>query len=243
MRPQWLRRYLGGERALVWHELRQHGARVREPALVDEAQAVCDEMARRARGNIEVLIERLLAQGYRFHDNDDEQTAVVPLTGPDAHAEDYVRWLEQRFGPVAMTLSSWIRIVGDVWLVGTHPEWETSAAADPLVVEVAATRYANHDRRSFLEYEHQQWREEAEDELFQLPVAPDQLTKDNVSGGGPYGIVVPDACADALIVTTAAMPFVSYLRAAFEMGGFPGWTGDGRQYPVTRSLATGLEPI
>jgi hypothetical protein len=33
---------------------------------------------------------------------------------------------------------------------------------------------------------------------FVLPLAPDRLHKDNVSGGPPYGIIVPDGCADRL---------------------------------------------
>jgi hypothetical protein len=31
-------------------------------------------------------------------------------------------------------------------------------------------------------------------------MAPDRLHKENVSGGTPYGIVLPDACADGLFV-------------------------------------------
>lgn len=42
--------------------------------LGDEAQLVCDEMAHRARNNIEIIVERLSNDGYRFHSNDDEQT-------------------------------------------------------------------------------------------------------------------------------------------------------------------------
>ena len=76
---QWLERYKEGERALVWHELRQAGDGVREPEFAQDAQAVCDEMARRAGHNIEMVVARLRAQGYRFHINDDEQTPVDPI--------------------------------------------------------------------------------------------------------------------------------------------------------------------
>jgi hypothetical protein len=241
--PRWLARYLDGERDVVWHELRQLGCQVREPAFAVEAQAVCDEMARRARRNIEVLIDRLLEQGYRFHENDDAATPVQPLAGPGRDAEAFVAWLEQTFGPVPMVLSSWVRIVGDVWMVGTHPEWGTSAAADPLVVEVAGLRYPGHDVRSYLLDEFEQWREDPEGRPFQLPVAPDHLHKNNVSGGAPYGLVLPDACADTLIVTDTAMPFVSYLQKVFASGGFPRWTGHERQWAVTHALASGLEPV
>ncbi len=43
----WLDRYRAGQRHQVWHELRQLGAAVREPGLSEQAQLVCDEMARR----------------------------------------------------------------------------------------------------------------------------------------------------------------------------------------------------
>lgn len=241
--PRWLARYLDGERDVVRHELRQLGARVRDPAFAGEAQAVCDEMARRARRNIEVLVERLLEQGYRFHANDDEGTPAQPLTEPGPAAEAFVTWLEQTFGPVPMVVSSWVRIVGDVWLVGTHPDWETSAAADPLVVEVAGSRYPGNDVRTYLLDELEQWREHPEGRPFQLPVAPDHLQKDNVSGGAPYGLVLPDGCADAIIVTDTAMSFVSYLQHVFDSGGFPRSSGHDRQWAVTRALASGLEPL
>jgi hypothetical protein len=241
--PRWLSRYLDGERDLVWHELRQLGAHVRDPAFAGEAQAVCDEMARRARRNIDVLIERLLEQGYRFHANDDAGTPVPPLAAPGPDAEAFVDWLEKTFGPVPMVLSSWVRIVGDVWMVGTHPEWETSAAADPLVVEVAGWRYPGEDVRPSLLDEFEQWREDREGRPFRLPVAPDHLHKNNVSGGAPYGLVLPDACADALVVTEVAMSFVTYLQRVFATGGFPRWSGDDRQWAVTHALTRGLEPV
>lgn len=200
-------------------------------------------MARRARSNIEVIVEHLVEQGYRFHENDEAQAPAQPLTGPVADADGFVAWMEHTFGPVPMVVSSWVRIVGDVWLVGTHPEWETSAAGDPLVVEVAGTRYPGDDIRAALVDELEQWREYREGRPFQLPVAPDHLHKNNISGGPPYGIALPDACADAHIVTDAGMPFVSYLRRVFERGGFPRWSGDDRQWAVTRSLGDGLKPV
>jgi len=67
----WLDRYRAGQRDRIWHELRQLGSVVREPGLFEEAQLVCDEMARRARQNVEVIIERLSGAGYRFHSNEE----------------------------------------------------------------------------------------------------------------------------------------------------------------------------
>lgn len=241
--PRWRARYLDGDREVVWQELRQLGAGVRDPAFADEAQAVCDEVARRARRNIDVLVERLIEQGYLFHANDDDATPVRPLIGPGPDAEEFVAWLDHIYGPIPMILSSWVRIVGDVWMVGTHPAWETSASADPLVVEVAGLRYPGHDVRRSLLDEFEQWREYPEDGPFQLPVAPDHLHKNNISGGAPYGLVLPYAGADAVIVTDTAMSFVTYLQKVFTTGGFPRPTGHDQQRPVTQSLVSGLEPV
>jgi hypothetical protein len=141
----WLERYRRGQRELVWHELRQLGSAVREPGRFEEAQLVCDEMARRARQNIEVIVERLTEAGYRFHTNDNEQAPVTPYIPPTAAAAELAGWLEERFASVPMTLLSWLRLVGDVWLVGTHPHWAASAAADPLVIELRGrTRIVAH---------------------------------------------------------------------------------------------------
>lgn len=165
-------------------------ARWRDPGVpwAEEAQLVCDEMARRARHNIELIVERLSDDGYRFHTNDDDQTPVRPHTPPTPDASAHVDWLEQRFGMVPMTLSSWIRIVGDVWLVGTHPRWATSAAADPLMIEVEGSRYPGESIREYFDDERTEWREHHRKDpdtagLFVLPLAPDRLHKDNTSGG------------------------------------------------------------
>jgi hypothetical protein len=58
--------------------------------------------------------------------------------------------------------------------------------------------------------------------MFVLPVSPDMIHKDNVSGGPPYGIILPDGCADGLFVGETTMPFVSYLNWVFRNGGSPG---------------------
>lgn len=244
----WLRRYRRGERAQVWHELRQLGSRVREPGLVEEAELVCDEMAHRARHNIELLVERLDATGYRFHTNDVDQEPVVPFVVATEAAADHARWLDDTFGPVPLTMLSWVRLVGDVWLVGTHPQAVDSAACDPLVIEIEGSRYPEDSMRDCLLEERDIWREQLDDPenpgLFALPVAPDRLHKDNVSGGRPYGIVVADSCADALFVGETTMPFVAYLNWVFANGGFPHPAGSGPDWwRIRGDLAEGLLPL
>ncbi|GIF63770.1 hypothetical protein Ais01nite_18050 [Asanoa ishikariensis] len=238
----WLGRYEQGQREQVWQELRQLGGATLEPEQAHEAQLVCDEMARRARQNVEAIVERLSGDGYRFHTNDDEQTPVRPHIPPTANAAAHVDWLGQQFGAVPMTLSSWVRIVGDVWLVGTHPAWAGSASADPLVIEVEATP------RDYLEDEWADWNERQNDDdpdngLFVLPAAPDRFHKANVSGGDPYGFVLPDRCVDGLFSWETTMPFVSYLNWVFSEGGFPWPSGDDDQWQVRHRLVRDLLPL
>jgi hypothetical protein len=234
---------------LVWHELRQLGSRIRrEPDLAEEAQLVCDEMARRASQNVEVIVERLTADGYRFHANNDEQTSQTPHIAATATAAEYADWLEERFGDVPMTILSWTRLVGDVWLMGTHPQWPTSASADPLVIELEGSRYPDQPSiREYFDDEWTGWREYSEEDsdagLFVLPLAPDRLHKENSSRGAPYGIILPDACVDGLFAGGTITPFVSYLNRVFEHGGFPWWTGSENEWRIKRDLARDLLPL
>jgi hypothetical protein len=111
----WLDRYRRGQRGHVWHELRQLGGAVRESGLCEEAQLVCDEMAGRARENVEVIVERLSSEGYRFHLNDDAQTSTTPYVPPGGRGRRTCRLAGGTLRPVPMTVLSWVRLVGDVW--------------------------------------------------------------------------------------------------------------------------------
>ncbi|WP_199516859.1 hypothetical protein [Nucisporomicrobium flavum] len=246
--PEWLRRYQMGHREQVWRELRELGPAIRSrPELAREAQLVCDEMAHRARQNVETIIERLTADGYRFHSNDDDQISQTPHMPPTATAADSAAWLEERFGDVPMTVLSWMRLVGDVWLVGTHPEWPASASGDPLVIEVEGSRHPGSSMRDYVIEEWEQWQEYVDDGdapgPFVLPVAPDQLHKENTSGGAPYGIILPDGSTDALFVSDTTTPFVSYLNYAFAHGGFPHETGSPQEQRIKAALALDLLPL
>lgn len=241
MSRDWLGRYRKGQQEEVWREFRQLGAAVREPDVRAQAQLVCDEMASRARHNIEVIIKRLTDDGYRFHTNDDDKTPMKPHIPPTPNAVEHAEWLESRFGPLPLTLLSWIRLVGDVWLVGTHPEWPNSEKGDPLVMQVEGSHYPDSSIRQYFTNEWEQWRDsqdEDEDKLahrsFALDVAPDRLHKANTSGGAPYGFVLPDACADGLFRAETGMPFVEYLNSVFRRAGFPYATGGGaKEWEIT----------
>jgi hypothetical protein len=268
--PRWLSRYHAGQREQVWQELHQLGRAIRQmPDLAEEAQLVCDEMARLARQNIEVIIERLTADGYRFHTNDYRQLPMTPHFAPTATATEHADWLQNRFGDIPMTLRSWIRLAGDVWLVGTHPEWPTSAYADPLVIQVEGVHNSQYwpshpPIRQDFEDEWASWREHSIHKYFVdewakwrkysatsdvgqfvLPLAPDQVHKGNESGGDPQGIVLPDGYIDGLFFDTngTVTPFVSYLNHVFQHGGFPGQTRCENGLRIKHNLAKDLLPL
>ncbi len=127
----WLTQYRTGHEATVWREMSALDLRDADPRVIVEARLVCDEMAGRARRNVEVIVRRLTEQGYRFHTNDDERTPVTPFFPASPRAEPVLAWLEEHFGAAPLTLSSWMRVVGDVWLVGKHPLWDGASEAGP----------------------------------------------------------------------------------------------------------------
>jgi hypothetical protein len=197
----------------------------------------------RARHDVELLVARLSAEGYRVHTNDDEQAPVEPFRPASAGAPALLAWLEERFGPVPLTVASWLRLVGDVWLVGSHPAWPDAAAADPLVVELEGLRWPGASMREFLEGEAEVHAEAGDGEVFVLPVAPDALHKANVSGGPAYGFRLPDGCVDALFVGEVVTPFVDHLNAVFAGGGFLGHAGTRPPWELRRRLSAGLLPL
>jgi hypothetical protein len=63
---KFLDRYLAGEHVAVWKELVALGEAIHQKRHYADAAAVAAETMRRARHNVEVLIERLDGQGFRF---------------------------------------------------------------------------------------------------------------------------------------------------------------------------------
>ena len=241
----WLERYRAGDRLGVWAEMRGAGHLVRDPAVIGDAQEVCDEMARRARFNIETIVGRLLDQGYLFRNNDDEGQPVIPFRPASEQAGELLAPLESIVGTVPLALGSWLRLVGDVWLVGTHPQWSQSDAADPFVFELEGLRFPEESMTDYWDSEVEAWnfsREEGDEvsEQFVLPVSPDRLHKANISGGAPYGLRVPDESVDGTFVAETEFQFVDYLNSVFAGGGFAAPVASPEQAAVIGSLREGL---
>lgn len=215
-------RYQAGEHDSVWQDLRALGPAVFDAPHREDAQAVACEMAARARRNVETLVDRLQADGFVATRNDDDATPRPAHFPPSDGAPALADWMEEEFAPFPMTVTAWIRQVGDVWLVGEHPRWPESVLADPLVVEFEHSVYGGGSRE-YYESEWALWQEGAEQDAagpFQLDYAPDALHKANISGDGPYGIELPGVGVDGLVGPMTW--FVDDLNTAFAAGGFPG---------------------
>jgi hypothetical protein len=218
-----LKRYLAGEHRQVWDELLSYGPRVRNATLIEEANLVLRETMTRVRHNIQRLIGGLERHGFefgRYPDGEEVPGYDAPLVPPPANADELIREIERlAAGPVPLSLAGFWRYVGSVNLVGSHPAWPDNT--DPLWVEMPGVTLAEYpdwlDRSN----------SDPDEPPFAAQIAPDVLHKDNVSGGLPYEIALPDPAADGLLLNGASdIYFVEYLRQALDWGGFPGFATD-----------------
>ena len=206
----YLERYQNGEHEQVWQELQALGAAVRNEPYLSQAQAVATETMRRVRRNCERVISRLRTFGYVFGtypDGTRRPYNMPPLTPPSEEMRADCEELEAEAGPLPLSLTAFWQEVGAVDLVGMHPAWPDGL--DPLVVDPPVGPLSDlYD----------------EEEGFFAALAPDDLHKDNVSGGDPYGLQLPNPSADFMFMYERHdLLFVPYLRLAIlRWGGFPG---------------------
>ena len=130
-------RYLAGEHRAVWTELQSLGSIREGHPQWSDIRTVVTETMRRARNNIETIIDRLRKSNYQFVDTTDPPFHIgQPLSTPDDKSLAMRDWLESLTGPLPMVLRGWLEFVGDVNLLGNHPDWpETNMFSDAMVVE------------------------------------------------------------------------------------------------------------
>ena len=209
-------RYLAGEHQQVWKELVDAGEDVRQDALAADALAVAYETMERVNQNVRTLVERLNGLSYRF-------SARQPHQPPGKRTWKELQQLERLVGPLPLSLRAFYDVVGAVDLIGRHrgliPR-DSSIPPDPLVV------YGVEDAV-------QEAESMEDEESREITIAPDDLHKEDMSGGDPYVIAVPDARADAIVLNERHdLLFVDYLRLACRLGGFPGYEGVDRDLPA-----------
>ena len=230
----YLERYRNAEYVEVWNELLALGPNVRSEPHYAQAQEVAAETMRRVRRNCERLISRLRTLGYvfgTFPDGTRRSYQVEPLTPPSASMRADSNELASEAGPLPLSLTTFWQEVGAIDFVGMHRGWPDGL--DPLVVD------PSEGALSFL------FDEEDDNEGKFAGLAPDDLHKDNTSGGDPYGVRLPDPSADFLFVYERHnLFFVPYLRLAIlDWGGFPGLEGRDIQFEPLDILREGLEPF
>jgi len=115
-----------------------------------------------------------------------------------------------------------------------HPAW--GAEFDPLVVDPP---------EGALSFLCEMDDEDGEGAARFAALAPDDFHKDNVSGGDPYGVRLPDSSADFKFLNERHdLLFVPYLRLAIlRFGGFPGLEGRDATFEPLGGLIAGLEPF
>jgi hypothetical protein len=236
----YLERYRNGAYEQVWSDLQALGPAVRDEPHYSLAQAVASETMSRVRRNCERIVSRLHAAGYvfgRYPDGSRGYYSDGPLVQPSDATRAECASLEAQVGPLPLSLAAFWQEVGSVDLVGMHPGWPE--LRDPLVV------YSPEAALSDLDY----WEEDAGEGTasgqFEAGLAPDDLHKDNTSGGSPYSVALPDPSVDfAFLNERHGLLFVPYLRLAIlRWGGFPGLDGRAARFEPLADLIAGLEPF
>ena len=231
-------RYQSGECEKVWEELTALGAAVRREPVEAQARAVAAETMRRVRRNCERIVSRLTSFGYvfgTFPDGTRRPYPAEPLAPPSEATLADMAELDGEAGTLPLSLVAFWQEVGSVDLVGMHPAWPDGL--DPLVVDPP------EGALSFL------FDKEGDEEIAGRGVfaglAPDDLHKDNTSGGDPYGVVLPDPAADFLFkYERHHLHFVPYLRLAIlQWGGLPGLEERDARFEPLAGLVAGLEPF
>lgn len=253
-----------GQSEAAWDELWELGEGVRRDGRLVIAEAVAWETMRRVRANVEVLLGRYHAIGYRLEVPDE---ALLPPADP-AH----IAALEHAAGgPLPLSMAAfWEHMAGvdlrQARAQGVHG-WsghqggrpvdpvELLGDDDPLqVIDIAALHAELGDPESYLV-----GRLDGRTYLF---FAADCFHKANVSGGENYHLLVPEPRADFRIIGDVSpehhaawssygggQRFVSALRRTFQGGGFRGHLSPDPPaawspwQPIHRQLAEGLLPI
>lgn len=233
-------RYRSGEHAEVWQELMAVGERVRSRGFLADAQGVADETMRRARRNVEKLVDLLPGLGWTFARPIQGQPGYAVYSPSDDQQHAEIEQLERELrGPVPLSIATWWRVVGSVDFTRRPGSGPPVEYPDPLVVLPP----------SAVLDELAEWKEEQEygetNPAFLAPLAPDSFHKEDVSGGPPYVIALPNPACDADVLNMErSFTFVAYLRHAFSWAGLPGYAEVFSNPPAEIvAIASELEPL
>ena len=162
------------------------------------------------------LVRYLRESGYQFEKRDE----VLP--GPVANLDRQIELVERIVGPIPLALVHFYRVVGSINLTGFHPDWHGCDYPDPLLVYPIDAAVAEAEQYAELkDPKAEYWASDSG--VFRAPLAPDAIHKAGFSGGMWYGVEIPNASADPVVLEEPnALPFTDYLQFALSWGGFPG---------------------
>jgi len=228
-------RYQAGEHMPVWRELIGLGEKVREEPLRSDAFQVCEEVVRRAQGNLRTLHARLLDLDYEFAEPD------AALVDAGADAGQRIEAVERELGALPLIARVWYGTLAsvnfcqaeqqlvyrqsiqsplgpDIFGLGSHPvlNFQSLDCCWQQLQEMAA--------------EHEEHVRELRESGWQEPPDEFQLGQFLPLGGwasncNPKGFPLPAYGVDAVIYNDGGGDtyFVDELRSAFRWGGFPFW--------------------
>ena len=218
---QYLERFLTGECQPVWDELLAQGAAIRQEPLESLAWAVAQETMRRVRHNIELLIPRLRALGYRFGEIPPNEftrrgNASSPKrTRSSSHRRPrrLVSWTSWNSGWGCCRCRSgpFIWKSAESTLSGLIPG-SGGVAFDPLFMWTLANLPEGAVEEQDLE----------PGEEGGILFSRDSTHKYHYSGSFGYYLTVPNARIDGVFEVYEKTTFVEYLRMSLRSGGLLG---------------------
>lgn len=223
--PTFYTRYQQGHEQEVYAELLAMQAHIYDPAIFADALLVMQEIMRRVRSNVEILLSRLHTLGFLFRkggfwedlsaEHQEQLKRDFPTFQPSTReTREQVAALERLVGPLPLSLKCFYEEVGSVNLIGLFPANERSygCVLDPLCIESVnvALQVVTGLQEDF-------W------EAPLLMLAGDCYHKYGYSGTGAYSIRLPCRAIDAPFLDEPHnTTFVNYLRICMQWGGFPG---------------------
>lgn len=192
-----------------------------DPITYREALSFARKVMKFAERNVDLLTEKLVKSGYQFASKQRFRTPAR-RDGEQCFAE-----LASLGIFVPISLQAWCLEVGGVDFCGSHPAWPKSAYygigksegqadpwyTDPLSIDLDVEEWLKVGRSG-----------ERDGSQILLDVAPDIVHKANISGGGPVSVSGTRPSFDPVLINQpGSFTLLSYLRWAFEWGGFPGF--------------------
>ena len=195
-------RYLKGKTQEVYEEIYALGENAFDPEVFPEVDKVLKATFHRAAFNIATIYKGLLDIDYQF-------LSSQPITAPDPETEILLQLLKQKSqesGHIPLSLEYFYRIAGScdfVWDWKNKPDipW---VGADPL--QMPTLKELLDMTGNVIGNDH-------------LLLSADDLQKDNISGDC-YRIEVTSSPSVDSIIRHWDIPFIEYLRIAFNNCGF-----------------------